>query len=235
VIEQEKRMKRLILFAALGFTLACGSSETKPAEKAQPVNTEKPAEKQPEKAPEAPAAALTLAQPAPDFTLKDSTGKDHTLSGYKGKYVVLEWVNYGCPFVKRQYSLGAMQKAQKEMTDKGVVWLAVNSSAVGKQGYFEGEELAAQIKANNAAHSAYLLDTDGKVGKTYGAKTTPHMYIVDPEGKLLYQGAIDDPPTADEKVAVGQNFVLKAIEEAMAGKPVTASNTPPYGCGVKYQ
>lgn len=225
-------MKRLLLIATLGFTMACGSSTTPaPTEKAQPVAPGKPTEKPAED--KAPAAALT--DTAPDFTLKDSEGKEHSLSQYKGKYVVLEWVNYGCPFVKRQYDLGAMQKAQKEMTDKGVIWLAINSSANGKQGYWEGAELAEQIKTHNTAHSAYLLDTDGKVGKLYGAKTTPHMYVVSPEGKFIYQGAIDDNPTADAAQPIGKNLVIAAVEEATAGKPITASNTPPYGCGVKYQ
>jgi peroxiredoxin len=228
-------MKRMLLIATLGFTMACGSSTApKTTDKAQPVNTEKTAEKAPEKAPEqAPAAALI--DTAPDFTLKDSNGKEHTLSGFKGKYVVLEWVNYGCPFVVRQYGLGAMQKAQKEMTDKGVIWLAINSSAVGKQGYWEGTELTEQIKTHNTAHTAYLLDTDGKVGKLYGAKTTPHMFVINPEGKTIYQGAIDDNPTADSAQPLGKNYVTAAIEEALAGKTLAANNTTPYGCGVKYQ
>lgn len=227
-------MKRVIFAAMLGLALACGSAETKPTqEKPQPVNADpKPA---PEKPTEEKAPGAALNDKAPDFTLKDSSGQEHKLSAYLGKYVVLEWVNYGCPFVKRQYSLGAMQKTQKELTEKGVIWLAINSSAAGKQGYFEGDELKAQITAQNAAHSAYLLDTDGTVGKLYGAKTTPHMYVINPEGRLIYRGAIDDQATADESKPLGKNYVVAALEEAMAGKPVASSDTPPYGCAVKYQ
>ena len=221
-------MKRMLLIAALGFTMACGSSTTPaPTEKAKPVNAEKPPTEK------APAAALV--DVAPDFTLKDSNGKEHTLSGFKGKYVVLEWVNYGCPFVVRQYGLGAMQKAQKEMTDKGVIWLAINSSAAGKQGYWEGAALTEEIAKQKTVHTAYLLDTDGKVGKLYGAKTTPHMFVINPEGKTIYQGAIDDNPTADSSLPLGKNYVTAAIDEALAGKAIAANNTAPYGCGVKYQ
>ena len=227
-------MKKMLLIAALGFTMACGSSTT-PTEKAKPVTPEKTAEKPAEKPAEKEAPAAALLDVAPDFTLKDSNGKEHTLSGFKGKYVVLEWVNYGCPFVVRQYGLGAMQKTQKEMTDKGVIWLAINSSAPGKQGYWEGAALNEEIAKQKAAHTAYLLDTDGKVGKLYGAKTTPHMYVISPEGKTIYQGAIDDNPTADSALPLGKNYVTAAIEESLAGKTIAANNTPPYGCGVKYQ
>jgi peroxiredoxin len=219
-------MKKILCMTALGFFLACGSStSTTTNDKALPVNVDKPTEK-------APAAALM--ETAPDFSLKDSEGKEQSLSGYKGKYVVLEWVNYGCPFVKRQYDLGAMQKAQKEMTDKGVIWLAISTSAPGKQGYLEGTELTDQIKAHNGAQTAYLLDSEGKVGKLYSAKTTPHMFVINPEGKIIYQGAIDDQASANVEQPAGKNYVTTAIEESLAGKPVTNSNTPPYGCGVKY-
>lgn len=172
---------------------------------------------------------------APDFTLVSSDGNEHSLSDFKGKYVVLEWVNYGCPFVVKHYGSNNMQTLQKEMTDKDVVWLSICSSAPGKQGYFEGDDLKKAIKENKAACTAYLQDTDGKVGKMYQAKNTPVMYIVNPEGKLVYAGGIDDVPSADpEDVKTAKNYIRAAMDELMAGKAVTNATTKPYGCSVKY-
>ena len=180
-------------------------------------------------------AQLEVGKPAPDFTLKDTAGKEVKLSDYKGKFVVLEWVNYGCPFVKKHYGVKNMQKLQKEFTDKGAVWLSICSSAPGKQGNMPPAEAAAETKALGAASTAYLIDEDGKVGNLYGARTTPEMYIVDPTGKLVYQGAIDDRSSPDPATLEGAtNYVKVALTEAMAGKPVTTPVTKSYGCSVKY-
>jgi peroxiredoxin len=172
---------------------------------------------------------------APDFSLPDLSGKQHELSDYKGKYVVLEWVNFGCPFVKKHYGSENMQKLQKEFADKGVVWLSICSSAPGKQGNESPEAAKKGISEFGWAASAYLQDEDGKVGKLYNAKTTPEMFVVDPEGTLIYAGAIDDKPTPDPSTVKGSNnFVKAALTEATAGKDVSVPSTKPYGCSVKY-
>lgn len=180
-------------------------------------------------------AAPEVGKPAPEFTLKDSNGKSHSLSDFKGKYVVLEWVNFGCPFVKKFYEPGAMQKFQTEWTGKDVVWLAINSSAAGKQGHFASAELKSQLESVGFKGTAYLVDEQGTVGKQYDAKTTPHMYVVNPEGVLIYQGAIDNKKSADSADIEGAtNYVSAALGEAMAGKPVSTPTTTSYGCSVKY-
>jgi len=187
-------------------------------------------------APATAKAAAVVAQPAPDFTLVDSNGAQHSLSADKGKVVVLEWVNFECPFVGKHYGSGNMQKLQKAYTGKGVVWLSINSSAEGKQGYFPAAKINALMKEKSAAPTAYLIDTDGTVGRAYGAKTTPHMYIVDPKGTLVYAGGIDDTPSTDQAdIATAKNFVQAALEEALAGKPVSTASSTPYGCSVKYR
>ncbi len=180
-------------------------------------------------------AEVVNGQPAPDFELKDSAGQAHKLSGFKGKYVVLEWVNHGCPFVVKHYDSQNMQGLQKESTGKGVVWLSICSSAEGKQGYNTAGEWQKVNQEKGFAGSALLLDTDGTVGRQYGAKTTPHMYVVNPEGTLIYQGAIDDKPSTDQDDIPGaKNYVRAALAEAMAGQAVSQGQTKPYGCGVKY-
>lgn len=179
--------------------------------------------------------AVTRAAEAPAFTLTDSNGTQHSLADFKGKVVVLEWFNHGCPFVKKHYAKGNMQALQKTYTDKGVVWLAICSSAEGKQGYdtAEGHNKTAKDKGTNA--TAILIDADGKVGKAYGAKTTPHMYVIDAEGQLVYQGAIDDKrSTSPDDIPGAKNYVAAALDALLAGEGVEVASTVPYGCSVKY-
>ena len=177
-----------------------------------------------------------VGRPAPAFTLTDTKGKQHNLADYKGKYVVLEWVNFGCPFVRKHYDSGNMQATQKKAVDKGVVWLSVCSSAKFKQGNMAPAEWNEEIAGRKMSSTAVLLDESGTVGKSYGAKTTPHMYIINPDGVLIYRGAIDDKPNTNKSDIPGaRNHVLAALDESMAGKPVSMSSTTPYGCSVKYQ
>ena len=180
------------------------------------------------------SAAAAVDKPAPAFKLVDSTGKTRSLAEFAGKTVVLEWTNPECPFVKKHYS-GNMQSQQRNATAKGVVWLTINSSAQGKQGHVDGaaaERIRAQAKA---AQTAYLLDPDGAVGRAYGAKTTPHMYVIDPKGVLRYAGAIDSIPSADQgDIAKATQYVPQALAELAAGKPVSVKVSRPYGCAVKY-
>src|SRR6266851_4143166 len=167
-------------------------------------------------------AAAVVGQPAPDFSARDTSGATQSLSAYKGKYVILEWVNFECPFVGKDYGSGHMQKLQKDYTGKGVVWLSINSSAKGQQGYYASDKVDALLKQKGAAPTAYLLDTAGSVGRAYGAKTTPHMFIVDPKGTLIYAGGIDDTPSTDQAdIATATNYVSKALDEVLAGKPVS--------------
>ncbi len=182
-----------------------------------------------------PCFAATLGDAAPDFSLTDSNGKSHALSDFKGKTVILEWTNHDCPFVKKHYESNNMQSLQKKYTDQGVVWLSIISSAEGKQGFVSAEKANQLTKDRNAHPTAVLFDTKGTVGKSYGAKTTPHMYIIDKEGKLIYKGGIDSIQSADkEDIAKATNYVDKAMTEHMAGKAVTENNTTPYGCSIKY-
>jgi peroxiredoxin len=172
---------------------------------------------------------------APDFTLADSKGKKHSLSDFEGKYVILEWVNYDCPFVKKHYNSKNMQSLQDMAAEKEVVWLSICSSAAGKQGYFEGDELNERIEKEGSKATAYLVDEDGQVGMTYEAKTTPHMYVIDPEGVLIYAGAIDDrPSTKVADVEGANNYVVSALTASMAGEDLDTDWTKSYGCSVKY-
>jgi len=181
------------------------------------------------------AAKVKIGQPAPDFTLRDAEGNKRSLSEFKDETVVLEWHNKGCPFVKKHYREGDMQSLQKNFTEKGVVWLTIISSAKGKQGYMTGEEARAHFEEVDASPTAVLLDPDGEVGKLYGAKTTPHMYVIDKNGVLQYNGAIDDNPSSDtDDIQGAKNFVAGALNDVMAGKRVANPVTRPYGCSVKY-
>ena len=182
------------------------------------------------------AAAPTVGAPAPAFTGTDIHGQKRTLADAKGKYVVLEWHNQSCPFVKKHYGSGNMQRLQKELTGQGVVWYTIISSAPGKQGHVTPEEEQAYLKEQGAVPTAVILDEDATIAKLYGAKTTPHMFVIDDKGTLVYAGAIDDKPTTDEAdVAGAKDYVLAAYDESKAGKPVTVSSTAPYGCSVKYE
>lgn len=181
------------------------------------------------------AEEARVGAPAPQFTATDSAGRSHTLSNYRGKYVVLEWHNQGCPYTRKHYVSGNMQQLQKTWTDKGVVWFTVISSAPGQQGYVTASEENAYLKKMGATPTAALLDPDGKLGRLYGAKTTPEMYVIDPEGKLIYLGAIDSRPTPDVGDIKGaDNYLTAALTDAMAGKQVEHAYTRPYGCSVKY-
>lgn len=180
-------------------------------------------------------AAVEPGEAAPEFTLADSKGTSHKLSDFRGKLVVLEWLNHECPFVKKHYSGGDMQKLQKDYTGKGVVWLSIISSAPGKQGHRTGPQADADTKDKNAAPTAVLLDPAGEVGQTYGAKTTPEMFVIDKEGKVIYAGAIDSiKSTNSADIAKAENHVRQALDAALAGKPVPTPKTQPYGCSVKY-
>jgi peroxiredoxin len=173
---------------------------------------------------------------APDFSVTDSKGKTHSVSQYKGKYVVLEWFNPECPFVKKHYGSGNMQKLQEEFTGKGVVWLSIDSSAPGLQGNLTADQANAKIAEWKTKQTALLLDPEGKAGRTYGAKNTPHMFVINPEGKIIYEGAIDSKATSDPAdIAGSTNYVKVALEESLAGKTVSNANTKPYGCSVKYK
>jgi peroxiredoxin len=181
------------------------------------------------------AEAPRVGAPAPGFSLPDSQGKTHSLGDFKGKYVVLEWFNPGCPFVQKHYRTDNMQQLQKEFTGKEVAWLTIDSSAKGEEGYLTPEEANKQVADWKMKPTALLLDPAGKVGREYAATNTPHMYVIDPHGKLIYSGAIDDKPTTNPKdVAGATNYVKAALTEAMAGKPVTTSNSRAYGCSIKY-
>lgn len=181
-------------------------------------------------------AEAVVGQTAPAFSVADCCGKKVSLSDYKGKFVVLEWTNHECPFVVKHYSSGNMQALQKEYTGKGVVWLSVISSAPGQQGYVKDMDQAMKLTEDRKASPTHVLvDSDGAVGKTYGAKTTPHMFVINPAGKVVYAGAIDDKKSTDSKdIASSKNYVKAALDEAMAGKPVTTASSTPYGCSVKY-
>jgi len=174
-------------------------------------------------------------QPAPAFTATDLSGKPVNLADYKGKTVVLEWHNFGCPFVQKHYRSGNMQALQKKY-GPDVVWLAVNSTNRTSSDYTEPAKLSSQLQGFNAAPARYLMDEAGTVGGAYGAKTTPHMYIIDPAGKVVYNGAIDDKrSTSVEDVKTAKNYVAAALDEMKAGKPVSVASTTPYGCSVKYR
>lgn len=180
-------------------------------------------------------AAPAIGQPAPAFTIKDGAGQTRSLSEFKGKTVVLEWTNAGCPYVQKHYESGNMQGLQKGATKDGVVWLTLISSAPGKQGYVSPAEAKSWKATTGAGSTAVLLDPTGQVGHAYEAKTTPHMYVVNPAGKVVYMGGIDDKPTADPASLKGAtNYVAAALSDVKAGRPVAKAVSKPYGCTIKY-
>ncbi len=179
--------------------------------------------------------AARVGETAPDFTATDSNGKTHHLADYRGKYVVLEWHNNGCPYTRKHYESGNMENLQREWTARGVVWFTVISSAPGQEGYVSAEQENQYMQQMHAAPTAALLDPSGDLGHLYGAKTTPHMFIINPAGVLIYDGAIDNRATPDASDIPGAvNYVTQALTEAMAGRPVSVPVSQPYGCSVKY-
>lgn len=186
----------------------------------------------PASATEADAARTGL---APAFTLTDAEGNPRSLADFRGKTVVIEWTNEGCPYVQKHYSTGAMQALQREATADGVVWLTIVSSAPGKQGYVTGDAARAYRETHSAAFTHLLLDPTGEVGKLYGAVTTPDMRVIDPEGRIVFEGGIDDRPTNKvEDLEGANNFVRAALDDLEAGRPVRTAFATPYGCSIKY-
>lgn len=184
----------------------------------------------------APAFALPeIGKPAPNFQIKDAANRDVSLAGYKGKIVVLEWNNPGCPFVKKFYGVGAMQKLQSELKARNVVWISINSGGPGKEGRLNNDEAIQFVADSKSNADHYILDSDGKIGMAYGARTTPHMFVIDKDGNLAYMGAIDDRPTAESAdIVKAKNYVRAAIEALDSGAKIEVASTQAYGCSVKY-
>ncbi len=230
-----KRHLSSIVF--VGLIAGCTTPEPKPAappetpaEVKADVKAEPPAEPATKVAP---AASAEVGQPAPEFSLTDLEGKPHKLSDYRGKTVVLEWFNPGCPFVKYAHGEGPLKDMAATYTGKGVVWLAINSGAPGKQGH--GREANTAAKAEWNMGHPILLDETGEVGHTYGAAKTPHTYVVDPEGKLVYRGALDNAPIGTvDGGGEHMNYLANALDALAAGKPIEQADVAPYGCSVKY-
>ena len=181
-------------------------------------------------------AAPAVGQQAPDFVAVDTSGAKHKLSDFAGKFVVLEWTNPGCPFVRKHYGSGNMPATQKAATDKGVVWLAINSTERAASDYLKADALDAWMKAQKAAPTAVLMDEDGVIGQVYGSRTTPHIFIIDPKGMLVYAGGIDSIASARaDDIKAATNYVNQALGEVLGGKPVSTASTRPYGCSIKYK
>ncbi|PEN06661.1 thioredoxin family protein [Longimonas halophila] len=173
--------------------------------------------------------------PAPDFTLTDTNGNEHSLSDFEGEYVVLEWLNFDCPFVGKFYGSGEMPRLQETYREDGVVWLSIVSSAPGTQGHFPPDEMNARNEQEGGQQDAILMDPEGTVGQMYGAQTTPHMYVINPEGTLIYKGGIDSIPSTNvDDIDEATNYVVEALDAAMNGEEVPTKTAPPYGCSVKY-
>ncbi len=180
--------------------------------------------------------AVAPGQTAPDFTARDTAGREVRLSGFKGKIVVLEWTNHDCPYVKKHYGTGNMQALQKDATGQGVIWLTISSSATGAQGHVTGLDADKLTTDRKASPTAFLLDHDGRVGRLYGASATPHMYVIDKAGVLAYMGAIDDKPSTNrDDVPTARNYVRETLSAVQNGQPVKTASTRVYGCTIKYQ
>ena len=219
-------MKRTLfaVVAALALALVIVAAVVRPA-----PAIDKPAPARAYPAPE-------IGTPAPAFSLPDTRGAEHSLAQYRGQWVVLEWLNYGCPYVNKHYGSGNIPGQQQKWRDRGVVWLAVVSSAPGEQGHHAPAKMDAESKKKGSNASAVLLDPAGTVGRMYGARVTPHMFVIDPEGTLVYMGGIDDVPTTRERdLERAKQLVDAALAEGMAGKPVSTPTSRPYGCNVKYK
>ena len=211
-------MQRLVLSALVALAACADAPEAPPAEPAA-----------------AAAEAPTPGALAPAFALAATDGTEHTLADYRGQTVVLEWLNYDCPYVGKHYGGGAMQALQEEADADGVVWLSVVSSAPGEQGHFEPAEMDVRTEREGGRQSAVLLDPTGRVGRAYDAKTTPHMFVIGPDGRVVYNGAIDDRPTTDPADLDGATRYVAAALAALAdGQPADPATTQPYGCSVKY-
>lgn len=222
-----RRSRKLLIFAAAtGALLLIGgvSARRMLAAKADPASL---------------PDLLTVGSPAPAFTAVDTRGRSHSLAGYAGKWVVLEWFNHGCPYTKKHYALvngvGNSQEMQKEYTRRGVIWLSVVSSGPARQGYTTAKKAEEQARDKGAAPTAIIRDTTGVLGRLYGARNTPQYAIVDPQGVLRYAGAIDDRRTPSAKdIAGATNYVRAALDAGLAGQPIAVAQTQPYGCEVKY-
>lgn len=181
-------------------------------------------------------AAPSVGQAAPEIALKDTTGRTVKLADFRGKYVVLEWTNPGCPYVRKHYDSGNMAATQKDAAARGVVWLSINSTERGSYDWLEPAKLVAWQNERKVQPTATLMDEEGTAGKAYGARTTPHMYIVDPQGRLVYAGGIDSIPSSNpDDIRKAVNYVRQGLGEALAGKPISAATTRPYGCSIKYK
>lgn len=181
-------------------------------------------------------AVPSVGQPAPDFSLKDTAGKTVKLSDFRGRHVVLEWTNPGCPYVRKHYDSGNMAATWQDAAAKGVVWLSINSTEKASSDYLEPGKLVAWQQERKVRPTATLMDEEGTAGRAYGARTTPHMYIVDPRGRLVYAGGIDSiPSSSKDDIPKAVNYVRQALAEATAGKPISAATTRPYGCSIKYK
>lgn len=212
-------MRIPLLLVALGLMLAACASTDEAPPTAEPVNPE----------------AESAVDAAPDFTLTDTNGTTHSLSDFRGQYVVLEWLNYDCPYVRKHYNAGNMQATQERWMAEGATWLAIVSNAPGEQGHFPPDQMNARSEQEGQRATAVLMDEDGTVGRLYGARTTPQMVIITPDGEMAYNGAIDDQPSSDPASLEGAtNYVNQAMEELMAGQAVSTPTTQPYGCSVKY-
>ena len=180
-------------------------------------------------------ATAEIDKKAPVFSLTDAAGEEHSLGDFEGKYVVLEWTNMDCPFVRKHYDSGNMQSLQNAYAEKDVVWLRICSSAPGQQGHMESDVLEKRIDEEKSMATAYLIDADGAVGRMYGAKTTPHMFVIDGEGTLIYAGGIDNIKSKDQAdIEKATNYVSSCLDAAIAGKPIETKTSVPYGCSVKY-
>lgn len=200
-----------------------------PAAQAQSMSPDKPGSSA------NPSANVKIGAPAPNFTLTDTNGDTHSLSEYEGTFVVLEWLDFRCPYVRKHYGSGNMQRLQTEYTNKDVVWLSIYSASPSHRAYVPPKKMAAKNQELGGSQTAILLDPSGEVGKTYNATNTPHMFVISPEGKLLYKGGIDDKPTTDEAdVKTATNYVRKALDAAMSGDEVSPKQAKPYGCPIKY-